>query len=135
MKKEGAIQKNKQGSVSHTEQRLEIHTSSFPPPSVLSEYDRISPGFAERILNLVEKESEHRHNLEKQSVETEIEDHRQRNIEIRLGQIFAFLIGVITILSGSYVAIKGAQVAGSFIGTAGVVGLTSVFVIGHKGKK
>jgi uncharacterized membrane protein len=86
-------------------------------------------------MSLAEKESEHRRNLEKQSIEVEMEDHRQQNIEIRLGQIFAFSIGVITILAGSYTAINGAQIAGSLIGTAGVAGLASVFIIGHKGRK
>lgn len=135
MKKQELIPKNKHAPAPQTGRHIEFHTGPLPHPSVLSEYDRIHPGFAERIMSLAEKESEHRHNLEKQSIEVEMEDHRQQNIEIRIGQIFAFSIGVITILAGSYTAINGAQIAGSLIGTAGVAGLASVFIIGHKGGK
>ena len=137
MKRQRSIQKSKPGSVTRTEQHIEVHTLTgpLPNPSVLSAYNNIHPGFAERIIALAEKKSDHRHNLENKSIDAETEDHRQRNIEIRIGQIFAFLIGVITILAGSYTAVNGAQIAGSLIGTAGVASLASVFIIGHTGKK
>lgn len=55
--------------------------------------------------------------------------------EARLGQIFGFLIGTISIVAGSVTAIMGAPWPGGFIGTAGVVGLVYVFVKGREAQR
>ena len=128
MKKHGLEQKNKSTPSIVAARKFEIHTGPLPHPAILEEYNRIHPGAADRIIEMAEQESQHRRRLEKQALEAEI-------IEIRIGQIFAFLIGVVTILSGSYTAMQGAQIAGGFIGTAGVVGLVSVFIVGHRTKE
>ena len=56
------------------------------------------------------------------------------NREVHFGQIFGFLIGIFAIVTGGYTALNGAPIPGGFIGTAGVVGLVSVFVIGSNRK-
>ncbi|MFH0998813.1 MAG: DUF2335 domain-containing protein [Pseudomonadota bacterium] len=48
------IQKSIPASITHAEQHLEIHSAPRPHPSVLSEYNRIHPGFAARIMALIE---------------------------------------------------------------------------------
>jgi len=53
---------------------------------------------------------------------------KTETLEIRLGQIFGFLIGITTILSGTYAAINGEEIAGSLIGTGGVIGLVTAFM-------
>ena len=107
------------------------HAQSFegpiPPPSVLEQYDKISPGAAERIIRMAESEVEHRHHLTRRHLESEI-------TEARLGQILAFLIGVFTIGCGTYAATHGAELAGGFIGTGGVIGLVTTFILGRKRK-
>ena len=70
--------------------------------------------------------------LQEKALEGDLEAQRQTAREIRLGQVFAFSIGVITILSGAYTAIDGAELAGGLIGTGGVVALVSVFIYGRK---
>jgi len=138
--------KNPQESSSASVVARQIHTEfsgPLPHPSVLAEYEGIQQGFAERIVALAEEEAAHRRKLEekaldadleaqRQIADADVEAHRQTSAEIRLGQIFAFSIGVITILSGAYTAICGAELAGGLIGTGGVVALVSVFIYGRK---
>ena len=100
----------------------------IPPPAILQEYNNISPGCADRIIKYAEDEAEHRRKVEILTLKTE-------TLEIRLGQIFGFLIGITTILSGTYAAINGAEIAGSLIGTGGVIGLVTAFITGRSTKK
>ena len=117
--------------------RLSIEASSsfvgpIPPPQILDKYNQILPGAADRILKMAEKEQSHRHEMQEKLVESQASDFRQDRNEKRLGQIFGFAIGVVSIISGSVTAIQGAPWAGGFIGSAGVVGLVSVFVVGRR---
>nr|DAR22085.1 MAG TPA: putative membrane protein [Caudoviricetes sp.] len=41
----------------------------IPPPEILSGYEQIHPGFADRIISMAEKQSAHRQGLEKIRVE------------------------------------------------------------------
>ena len=93
----------------------------------MKQYEEILPGSADRILKMAENQSEHRQSLEKQRLSFS-------NREIHLGQIVGFLIGIVAIVTGGYTALSGAPIPGGFIGTAGVVGLVSVFVIGSNRK-
>lgn len=104
----------------------------LPPPELLSQYNDIEPGLADRIVAMAEKESMHRRKMEEKTLTAEIEAHNKTMIERRLGQIFGFLIGVITIGCGTYAATSGAQWPGGLIGTGGVIGLVTVFVVGNK---
>jgi len=123
----------KQDDNVHVQQSVEF-SGPLPPPSILAKYEQINPGFANRIVSLAESEAEHRRDLEEKMVAADIETLKQSVNERRLGQIFAFAIGTIRIISGTYAAIHGAQIAGSFIGTGGVIGLVSVFIYGRKEK-
>ena len=95
----------------------------IPPPPVMKQYEEILPGSADRILKMAENQSEHRRWMEKKRLSSS-------NREVHFGQIFGFLIGIVAIVTGGYTALSGAPIPGGFIGTAGVVGLVSVFVIG-----
>ncbi len=59
---------------------------------------------------------------------------RSRSLEVKRGQIFGFCIGLFTIAVGAYAAMSGAELAGGFIGTGGVVALVSVFLFNKQAK-
>jgi uncharacterized membrane protein len=99
----------------------------IPPPSMMEQYEGTLPGSADRILKMAENQSEHRQWIEKKKLSFS-------NREVHLGQVLGFAIGVIAIITGGYTALNGAPISGGFIGTAGVVGLVSVFVIGSSRK-
>jgi len=129
-----ATSKNR-SNVSVTQQRIEFRASPFPDPAILEEYNRVNPGFAERIMAMVESESQNRQNKERMSLDAEIYSLRHQHIEIHMGQIFGFSIGIFSIGAGTYCAINGAQLAGALIGSSGVIGLVSVFIMGRSDKK
>jgi uncharacterized membrane protein len=117
---------------------LEASSSFFspiPPPGILDKYDQILPGATDRILRMAEKEQAHRHEMQGKLVESQVSDFRQERSEKRLGQIFGFSIGVVSIIAGSVTAILGEPLAGGIIGSTGVVGLVSVFVAGRIGQQ
>ena len=94
----------------------------IPPPSMMKQYEETLPGSADRILKMAENQSEHRQWVEKKELSF-------ANREVHIGQMLGFFIGAIAIVTGVYAALNGAPISGGFIGTAGVVGLVSVFVI------
>lgn len=118
-------QQTNQSKQSVTIARAQRFEGPIPSPAVLEQYDKILPGAAERIIRMAESEAEHRHRLTSRHLESEI-------AEARWGQILAFFIGVFTIGCGTYAAIQGAELAGGFIGTTGVVGLVTAFILGRK---
>lgn len=110
------------------QQSKSIHFSGpIPPPDILERYDQISPGSAERILAMAEQEAEHTSKIESTLVQ-------QRGREVFLGQIFGFSIGIISIAAGAYIVISGHPVSGAVIGSVGVVGLVSAFIMGREQK-
>jgi uncharacterized membrane protein len=106
----------------------------LPPPEILAKYEQLMPGIAERLMALTETEASHRRLLENKSLDAQIEAFKKESSEIRLGQVLAFVIGTITIISGAYTSVNGAEIAGSLIGTGGVIGLVTAFIYGRKGK-
>jgi uncharacterized membrane protein len=104
---------------------LPLSGSLLPPPEILEHYERIRPGFADRIVVSFEKQGEHRRSLEERTLLAQFELARR-------GQIFGFILGLTALAGGTLAAVLGAQWAGGFIGGGGVVGLVSVFVLGQR---
>jgi len=54
----------------------EVFSGPLPPPSVLSQYNQVVPGAAERIIAMAESQSEHRQQLENKVIESDIKNSR-----------------------------------------------------------
>jgi len=106
----------------------------LPRPEFLAHYEQICPGAADRILKIAEGAVAHNHKMEAATLEANISFHKSQFLATRRGQICGLIIGVVAILAGSYIALNGAQITGGFIGSGGVLGLVSVFVIGRRYK-
>ena len=78
---------------------------------VFYHYD-VDDSFAERIFTMAEKQMSHRHTLEIQSLDTEIEQIKLNASLYKRGQLFAFIIGIFTIGIGGVASIMGATVSG-----------------------
>ena len=128
-----ANQRNPQNNTISIEESLiaEQFEGPLPHPSILANYNSIQKGFADRIVSSFEKETNHRHEMDKKLLDSAIQAQKYEATEARLGQIFALLIGLSAIFAGSYTAIKGFPIPGTFIGTTGVAGLVSVFILGR----
>jgi uncharacterized membrane protein len=90
----------------------------------LEAYERILPGSGKALFDTFIKQSEHRRSMEQKSLDARISI-------ARWGQVFGLVIGLTAISAGAFSAYHGQQIAGSFIGAGGVIGLVSVFVLGR----
>ena len=104
----------------------------LPPPEVLEKYEEISPGFLAWHMKIISDEAEHVREAEKAAYDFDMTRLSHEATIIRRGQLFGLLIGLFALAAGSYVAISGAELGGSLIGSGGVIGLVAVFVFGRK---
>lgn len=100
------------------------HMTSLPPPDVIERYNKVIPGGAERIMELLETQTHHRLEFEKTQ-------QQQDFAKTLRGQNFGFLIGMGTIICGTLCILAGHEIAGLLLGGTGLTSLVSVFVYGH----
>ncbi len=97
----------------------------LPHPQLLSEYDRIVPGSAAKIIEMAVSQSEHRKSLETKVIESNISNSR-------LGLWFGLIIGVVGIIAGAFLALNDKQAAGTIIGGTSLGSLVGVFIYGSQ---
>lgn len=99
----------------------------LPPPGEVAEYEKILPGSADRILTMAETEQRHRHEIENQESQAAIRDSGR-------GVIYAFILGLVTIVGGVILGSAGSPFAGAFISAIGVGSLVGTFIYGTRSK-
>ncbi len=102
-----------------------LYSGPIPDPIYLEKYEHICPGAADRIIKMAEKQAEHRQMLESMALKS-----NTRNSAF--GVVFAFILGVITILCGATLAYFGRELSGTLLGSAGLIGLVGVFIYGTR---
>lgn len=100
----------------------------LPPASEIRAYEEILPGSADRILRMAEDQAHHRQGLEK----TAVDGGSRRSW---WGLFLGFGISVIVIAASVLLVLKGHTVAGTVLGSADLVTLATVFVIGQSGQR
>ncbi len=100
------------------------HTGHLPDPETLAEYSSIIPNGAERIMQMVEKQLEHRMNLEKKVVGGQM-------LQSNIGQFLAFFIGIAALSASTYCIVSGFEWSGSLIGLGGLTSLVTAFIKGR----
>jgi len=103
----------------------------IPSPEVLRQYDALSPGMADRLVRIAEQEADHRRKMETEVIALQHSDQRAYRRSEFAGQIFGLSIGLAAIVGAVIMAVHGAQVAASFLGTGGVTGLVTAFILGR----
>ena len=79
--------------------RSQTFEGPLPPPDMLAHYNQLSPGFAERILQLAEREAESRHSLERMQTEIAEKDIPAAREETKRGQWMSFIITIVAFVS------------------------------------
>ena len=98
-----------------------FYTGPIPEPQALAEYERINAGLANRIVAMAEKEQGYRHRI----------GNRRNWAQIWItatGQLFGFLVAVMTIGIGGFLLYHDKQLAGFTSLVSGVVMLAAAFV-------
>lgn len=117
-KKKNPISRRDVTQVAQTQELIFLSRSSpLPPPKELMEYEEIMPGITQKFMTAFEKQQDHRMELEKTVINADVS-------RMKLGQIFAFILGFTAILGGLFLLIKGLSIAGFSV----LVGTTATLV-------
>jgi uncharacterized membrane protein len=104
----------------------------IPPPNIISGYEKILPGAADRILAMAEKQSEHRQEMEKKMVEAESRDGL-------LGIICGFTLGVGCIAAAIIMTVTYPEsvgvISGAVLGGTGVVSIAGTAIKSTRSNK
>lgn len=98
---------------------------------MLKQYEAMLPGLANRIIAMAEQEAAHRRKIEEDIVKAQLKDAEKYRVAEIVGQVCGLIIGITAIGGATYSAVHGAQWTGGFIGTAGVTGLVTAFILGR----
>lgn len=109
-------------------QVLAAYSGPFPPAAELERYEAIYPGFAERLMNRYEKQSDHRMELETKVIESGIKNSAR-------GQVFAFILASLTICVGAFLIYRNKDILGIAAILGSLATLVGVFIYGNKSKK
>lgn len=81
---------------------------------------------------MAEIEQAHRQTREAEALKSEISIKAGLLRERRLGQNYAFSIGIFALIVAGYLGTHGAAVVGSILGSGGIIGLVSAFLYSRK---
>ena len=109
-------------SIERVERRLE-YSGPLPHPEILSGYEKVLPGSADRILKMAEKQQDHRTSIENKLVNAE-------NQSRLLGLVAGFLIATFGLAGSVYLGNNGKTWASGILSGGTLAGLVTVFVKG-----
>lgn len=112
-------------TVAVSQVRTQIFHGPLPHPELLEKYDKVVPGLAERIITLTENQASHRQYLERKVIDADV-------IAQYMGQVFGFILGLVGIGGGIFLASRGLAVFGTIFGGASLSALVGVFVYGAR---
>ena len=112
----------------HNPGRVIVRQSStfsgpLPPPETLREFNEIVPGAAERIIKMAEGQFEHRKELERKVIDSDI-------ARSKWGQILGFFIAIFGITASGIISIYGNPIGGVVLGVGTLASLVGVFMYG-----
>jgi uncharacterized membrane protein len=92
----------------------------IPPPSILSGYDSIVPGAAERILRMAEEDASHQRNIEHLAITS-------TKSEVRLGQFFGLIVSLSALALAGFAVLHDQPWVATLLGGGTLVGIISAF--------
>jgi uncharacterized membrane protein len=105
-----------------------LNAASIPSPELLTKYNAVMPGLAERLVSQAEQQTSHRHYIEKKHLNSAI-------LKSLLGLVFGFLIGLLGVGGGMYLTYMGFNVIGIIFSSATLVSLVMTFIYGSQSKR
>ncbi|MGC8493284.1 MAG: DUF2335 domain-containing protein, partial [Syntrophobacteraceae bacterium] len=118
--------------LTHRAVRLEVredYKGDLPHPNILRGFEELMPGATQRFFALMEDESKHRREIERQILSSELRIESRNSL---LGVLSAFFLGVITIGGATVCIYHGMQWGGGFLGAGGLAALVTAFLQGTR---
>jgi uncharacterized membrane protein len=106
----------------------EIRESPLPPPAELERYEKLLPGATKLLFNNLIDQTNHRMQLENKVVNTD-------GKKAILGQIFAFILGMTALISGTILILNNKAAEGLAAIIAALATLMAAFFGGSLLKK
>ena len=103
--------------------KKETYKSPMPTPDILNGYNKVIPNGADRILIMVENQSDHRMRMESITITRELNQSGR-------GQNYGLIISLSFLAVSAALIYTGHDLAGTFLGTIDLIGLVSVFILG-----
>lgn len=106
-------------------QREEFFSGPLPPPQIISGYEDVLSGSADRILQMTEEQARHRREMETKRIDADIR-------EALTGMRYALIISVIIIVCGTAIILirpsLGGYISGSLLNLIGVASVVNAFL-------
>lgn len=104
------------------------YAGPIPPPDLLRQYEELDPGRAAKILNVAERQSDHRMDIERKVITSDIR-------RSWAGLAAAFILSLTTVCIGGYLVYLDHDTAGATIATAGLGSVVGTFIYGTKSQR
>lgn len=92
---------------------------------LINEIKTLKPSVAQQLLQIVEREQKHRHEVEVNVRAAELRDMKR-------GQIFAFIIVMFFGTVGTLLIYSGHDIAGGLFGGSAILGIVTTFIAGRQ---
>jgi uncharacterized membrane protein len=102
-----------------------MYAGPLPHPELLEGYNRVIENGAVRVLEMAERQSLHRMELEKALVKEQLR-------QSRWGQYFGVLLAILCLGVSTLLALQGKETVASVFASTTIIGLVAVFVIGRR---
>ena len=109
-------------------QQRKLHVGPIPDPADLEQYDRISPGAADRIIRMAETQATHSQAMERDSLQANIAAHKEAVKLQRRGQYSAVLIVLVGMGLATYSALHGHDWFAGAVVTSCIGGIVASFL-------
>ena len=123
---------NKPAVETHSKITAAMQTSAYsgpiPDPLSLEKYEKIQPGFADRLISMAEREAAHRHEVDNLLI-------KKNSAIATLGIVFAFLSVIIFGLLIFYALYRGLNVATLGVAIGAIASVAGIFIIMRNRKK
>ncbi len=102
-----------------------VHSGPLPDPETLQAYKDIYPESVKIIFDTFQGQTRHRIDMETKVVTSQLS-------QSKFGQIYAFLIAILFLITSGYCILEGHDVAGGVLGTIDLIGLVTIFIKGKQ---
>lgn len=106
-----------QGPLTEMQQIEMMWSGPLPPPQVLQSFNDVVPNGAERIIAAWERETEHRHSMD-----------RKISFESMLGKVFAFIFVIFALSICAFTAYIGATWVAAVLGGGVIASVVWAFI-------